>query len=187
MFIDAIAITLVYFENDYAETHVPTEKTTPQQGPRFFASHEESRWPTHDRAAKAKRQGAFNAARRQVARMLPRLNRLRNSGDFNRVYEGGRSASGPWFVARFLRRPSGQPKRIGIVVGTKISKRATERNAIRRRIREAARATGLVQGTGLDIVIIARQPVRGKTYQEIVSGMRQLANKLRPTRPTTPQ
>lgn len=117
--------------------------------------------------------------------MLPRLNRLRNSRDFSRVYEGGRSSSGPWFMVRFRSRRDGQPNRIGIVVGTKISKRATERNTIRRRIREAIRVTSLVHGTGLDVVIVTRQPVRGKTYQEIAQNMLQLAERVRPNTTTT--
>lgn len=103
--------------------------------------------------------------------MLPKPNRLRSSRDFSRVYQGGRAMSGPWFTLRFRSRSNGSPNRVGIVVGTKVSKKSVERNTVRRRIREAIRATAMTKGKGFDVVVIAKQQARGRTLQQMVHDM----------------
>ncbi|HKV58542.1 MAG TPA: ribonuclease P protein component [Ktedonobacteraceae bacterium] len=86
---------------------------------------------------------------------LKRAVRLRKSGDFQRVRQQGRSVSsrllilawGPNDVARL---------RIGFVVSKRISKRAVERNHLKRLLGEAVRVFLPGLPSGIDIVISAR-------------------------------
>jgi len=101
--------------------------------------------------------------------MLPRTNRLLRNQDFRRVYERGRSFSTPHLLVKALRRGDNTLTRIGIVVGTKVSKRAVERNNVRRRIRELLRGSKLVKTRGFDIIISARPSIKNRTFSEISS------------------
>lgn len=57
--------------------------------------------------------------------------------------------------------------RFGFVVGTKVSKKATARNKLKRRMRAVvARALPAIQ-TGADVVLVARPQAGEATFQEI--------------------
>jgi ribonuclease P protein component len=84
--------------------------------------------------------------------------RITRSGDFDAVYQRGRSAANRHLVVyAFARegRAPGTPARLGLSVSRKVGG-AVERNRIKRVVREqfAAIADGLP--TGVDVVVIAR-------------------------------
>lgn len=86
---------------------------------------------------------------------------LRSKKDFDRLWKGGRSAYGRSLGIRFA--PNNLSSiRTGIIVSLKVSKRSTERNKIRRRIREILRNEiyKKVSG-GFDISVIV-QPLAKK-------------------------
>lgn len=58
-----------------------------------------------------------------------------------------------------------EENRFHIVVSTKVSKKAVQRNKIKRRIREILRKMDLP--IGYDIIIYTNKKIIGKTYQEI--------------------
>jgi len=99
--------------------------------------------------------------------MLPRMNRLTRSQDYRRVYEEGRSFSTAHLLAKAAQRSGGAATRIGVVVSTKVSKKAVERNKTRRRIREALRNSELVNTRGFDIIFSARPSIKNCTFSEI--------------------
>ena len=67
-----------------------------------------------------------------------------------------------------MSRPGDAGTRIGVVVSTKVSKKAVERNKVRRQIRETLRRSALVNTRGLDIIFSARPSIKNCTYHEIV-------------------
>lgn len=72
--------------------------------------------------------------------MLPKKNRLAKTKDINLVYSRGRAFFSPYFTIKYLRdRLPEAGFRATVVVSTKVSKRATERNRIKRQIREVIR------------------------------------------------
>ncbi|HEU0001331.1 MAG TPA: ribonuclease P protein component [Ktedonobacteraceae bacterium] len=102
---------------------------------------------------------------------LKRAVRLRKNGDFQRVRQQGRSVSsrllilawGPNDVARL---------RIGFVVSKRISKRAVERNHLKRLLGEAVRMFLPGLPPGVDIVISARNAASTADLQTLESDIR---------------
>jgi ribonuclease P protein component len=83
---------------------------------------------------------------------VQRDRRLRRRGDFRAVYRATRPSGGRLLALRAV--PNGlEVTRFGFVVGKPVGG-AVERNRVRRRLREAARA--LPVATGYDVVITAR-------------------------------
>ena len=87
--------------------------------------------------------------------MLSRSNRLRRRNDFARVYKKGTTTHARLFSIKHAQNQLGHP-RIGIVVSTKVSKRAVIRNRLRRRFYAQMRHLLLQINGGVDIVIMVR-------------------------------
>lgn len=104
--------------------------------------------------------------------MLPKANRLIKKKDFKIVLKKGRKIfAGPiWLM--FKKNNLGLT-RVGFVVGLKISKKATERNKIKRRLRSAFRCF-LKEVSGYDIIIGVEPKIKEKKISEIVRGLNDL-------------
>ncbi|MBI2448277.1 ribonuclease P protein component [Candidatus Microgenomates bacterium] len=64
---------------------------------------------------------------------------LTKDRDFDFIYKKGRGIKGKFLSLRFIFGVEKIAGRCGIVVGTKVSKKATDRNLLKRRIREIIR------------------------------------------------
>lgn len=92
--------------------------------------------------------------------MLPYNNRLAKRKDIENVYKFGKHSFAGNVGINFLENKL-RETRIGVVVGIKVSKKATVRNTIKRKIREILRKNlGRIK-KGLDIVIYVK-PERDK-------------------------
>jgi ribonuclease P protein component len=92
---------------------------------------------------------------------VERARRLRKGTEFDTVYQKGTVVSGPLLVLRCL-ETGGEAPRWGFAVGKRIARKATDRNRVRRRLREAART--LQVRPGYDIVVTARLPAIDASY-----------------------
>ncbi|HEX9133059.1 MAG TPA: ribonuclease P protein component [Ktedonobacteraceae bacterium] len=82
--------------------------------------------------------------------------RLRKNSEFQRVRQQGRSLMSPLLILAWM--PNDVAKiRVGFVVSKRISKRAVDRNYIKRLLSEAMRVFLPRLPSGLDIVVSARQ------------------------------
>lgn len=70
--------------------------------------------------------------------MLAKKNRLSKASDFQRVLKSGRKVWGRFFTLKYLSAEAEGESRFGFIVTTKISKKATVRNRIKRRLRASA-------------------------------------------------
>ena len=70
--------------------------------------------------------------------MLPKKNRLTKKKDFENVFKRGRSFKEDFLIFKIIENKLGQI-RFGFVVSKKISKKATLRNKVKRRISESVR------------------------------------------------
>jgi len=91
---------------------------------------------------------------------FPKTKRLLRHADFQQVYQQGRRQFTGNMTVFFLRRGTDQPSslRVGYTVG-KILGNAVERNRIKRRMREAVRASWPPDGSAIDVVFNPRKSV----------------------------
>jgi len=104
---------------------------------------------------------------------MQRRYRLRRSSDFGHARTRGKAWSHPLLTVYLHARDDFDPSRVGIVVGKRTGK-ATIRNRVKRRIREAARALYLFLPPGHDVVVIARPAAAeasASTLLEVLNGV----------------
>lgn len=99
---------------------------------------------------------------------MKRARRLRKGREFDAVYEEGTVVSGPLLVLRYRPNEVGRT-RWGFAVGRRLTKKATLRNRVRRRLREAARTLPVREG--YDVVVTARPRALEATYWELRDGL----------------
>lgn len=95
--------------------------------------------------------------------MLKRVFRLTDNKDFQTVYRRGRFVASLLFSVNVLPNRFGFTK-IGIVANKKVAKKAVNRNAVKRQVREIVR--GLLPQLKKDqsIVVTVRQPALAADY-----------------------
>lgn len=94
---------------------------------------------------------------------------LKNSSEFNNVYNNGRSYANRLLVMYVV--DNNLPySRLGISVSKKIGN-SVVRHRTTRLIRESFRLSGHMFNSGLDIVVIARAGVRGKAFSDVNEAM----------------
>ena len=88
--------------------------------------------------------------------MLKKLNRLSKERDFTKVFKKARSFHGPNLTLKVV--PNGnRASRFGFVISNKINKRATRRNAIKRRLRAIVMDNLDVWGKGIDAIVMVKK------------------------------
>lgn len=95
---------------------------------------------------------------------------------FRRLYAKGKSAATAALVV-YVRPNHSKRTRLGVTVSAKLGK-ATKRNKIRRRIREAYRIHEHQMSPGWDIVVVARQRAIFSPYAEVERALLTLLDKL---------
>lgn len=105
--------------------------------------------------------------------MLPRKNKLKKKTDFKKVFDQGKYCGSSFIGLKALKNDLGY-SRFGVIVGSKISKKAVERNKIKRRIENSV--SGAKEGW--DIVIMVKPPILQKTFAEIKEQLSSLFKKL---------
>lgn len=95
--------------------------------------------------------------------MLAKAYRLTNSPLIVRTLRNGRACPTSLWVLKWLPNQLNHP-RFAFIVSNKISKRATVRNTIKRRLREAVRTRIAAQAPNADIILIAKTPLVNTSY-----------------------
>lgn len=98
--------------------------------------------------------------------MLPKPHRLLADKDFQKIWKRGQSFYTKNLGFKVLAN-SLNVSRFGISVGTKVSKHATERNLLKRQIREIIRPKIKKIAPGYDVVIAILPAALGKKYAEL--------------------
>ncbi|MFA6255253.1 MAG: ribonuclease P protein component [Patescibacteria group bacterium] len=98
--------------------------------------------------------------------MLAFRSRLTKEKDFKKINRLGRPFFSPGFRVKFLANNL-KSSRFAIVISTKVSKKATQRNRTRRQLQEIIRLNQTKVKPGYDIVISVQPQVLGKSYQEL--------------------
>lgn len=110
--------------------------------------------------------------------MLRQENRIVKNKDFDRAFRLGQSFYGK--ILGIKATDNGLAiDRLGILVSTKISKKAPVRNRFKRQIREIIRQEMILLRPGKDIVIIVFPLILNKDFQEIQTSIRRGLERLR--------
>ena len=96
--------------------------------------------------------------------MLSRAHRLTDNKDFQNVYRRGRYNSTAFLSVNILPNKFGVTK-IGVVVSKKVAKKAHDRNAVKRKVREAARLAYPRLKSGQNIVISIKNAALSQDYK----------------------
>ncbi len=110
--------------------------------------------------------------------MLPASFRLTKDADIKRVFEKGRGVFGEVCGLKYAKNGM-KTSRFAIVVGTKISKKATDRNKIKRRIRAilAKKQNSLLPG--FDVLLLVRPSARIADYSTLETRIFKVLDKAR--------
>lgn len=103
--------------------------------------------------------------------MLKKTFRLSSSKDIRLTSLRGRSFFSPYFVVKFINVDTGP--RFTVIVSTKVSRRAVERNRLKRIVREALRKSVTAFKPG-NYVIIVKARAAGQSSLEITKQLHQL-------------
>jgi ribonuclease P protein component len=109
--------------------------------------------------------------------MLPRKHRLTADKDITRVLRKGRAVFTNLLGVKALPAEGGVT-RTAVVVGTKVHKRATKRNLIKRRVREVLRVLIPKLKASADLVIMARDEAVGRSQADLKTALEYSLRKL---------
>ncbi|MFA5886876.1 MAG: ribonuclease P protein component [Patescibacteria group bacterium] len=98
--------------------------------------------------------------------MLAKNNRIKFDKDFDQAFKFGQSFYDKLIGVKSVDNNLGV-NRFGILVSTKVSKKATVRNLIKRRIRSIIKEELEKMKTGKDLVIIVLPPILDKNFTDI--------------------
>lgn len=111
-----------------------------------------------------------------------RMDRLRQRADFLAAAHGPRMNS-PAFVVQTMRRDDSGPIRVGFTV-TKKNGTATERNRIRRRLREVVKSLDAVSmRPHSDYVLVGRRAALHRDFATLIDDLRAALRRLDRQRP----
>lgn len=105
---------------------------------------------------------------------LPKCLRLKHWRDFQTVYQQGKRYRQPHLLLRSLQRPTAVSSRFGIAVSQKVSKKAHQRNRIKRQIRAAILQLQPQLEPGFDVVVIVLPQAIGCNYEHFLRELEQL-------------
>jgi len=110
--------------------------------------------------------------------MLARSRRLTSQKDFERVFKKGKKIREGFLILAASKNDLGQA-RFGFIVSQKVSKKATLRNKIKRRLRSLAKLKLGQIKEGLDIVVVAIPGLEAKSFLETEEAINKLFKKIK--------
>jgi ribonuclease P protein component len=112
---------------------------------------------------------------------LPREARIRRAGDFAALRQASGRLGGRCFSVRYKSNEFGHA-RLGLAISKRVSKRAVERNRIKRLVRESFRRMRH-QLPAVDLVVMAREQAAGMDGPALLAEIDALWRKLLPLKP----
>ncbi len=109
--------------------------------------------------------------------MLPIENRLKKKKDFERIFEEGVTMKNSCFFLRLVKNEL-NITRVGFIVSKKVSRKAVERNRIKRLFREIVRLKMSEIKPGLDMVFIVLSNSKEKSFLELKQEIERILEKI---------
>ena len=102
--------------------------------------------------------------------MLSKEHKLKKDNDFKGVFIKGRYSQNDIIKIKFFKNNL-EISRFAFLVGLKISKKATVRNTLRRKLEEIIRLKISQIKTGFDVVVMVNPEILKRDYHEIEDGL----------------
>ena len=99
--------------------------------------------------------------------MLPKKFRLHDYQEVEKVKKEGKLYQSPLFGLLVLEKPGQATSRFSFIVSTKLSKKAVQRNHLKRLLSEAVRGLLPKVKPGFDLVFLGKKSLIGKSLSEI--------------------
>ncbi|XOU94244.1 MAG: ribonuclease P protein component [Candidatus Kerfeldbacteria bacterium] len=110
--------------------------------------------------------------------MLPKERRIVKLSEWNKLHKRGIGAHSAEIVLKYIKNNT-KITRFGFIVSTKISKKAVDRNLIKRRMRDVIEKKLSNIKEGYDVILIAKVKIKSNNYSEIEQMINQLLRKER--------
>ncbi len=108
--------------------------------------------------------------------MLPKENRLTKKTDFDTVFKGGKTIKADFLIAKVLKNKL-SVSRFGFVVSKKVSNKATVRNKVKRRLRDAVASELENIPKSMDVVMVTLQGIQKLEFLEIQTAVKYIFKK----------
>jgi len=108
--------------------------------------------------------------------MLPRTNRLQKTKDIKKVFKRGKEVKEDLLILRTVKNNLDN-SRFGFIVSQKVSKRASLRNKVKRRLRDLVKGKLKKIKTGKDYLLIALPGLETKSFKDIKEAVDKLFEK----------
>jgi len=109
---------------------------------------------------------------------LPRSAHIKLGRDFARIKTDGQRMARGCLAANWAVSPQGTISRLGVITSRRIGK-AVQRNRARRLLREAFRLNQHRLACPMDLVLIARPSIAGKSFDEVESDFHRVLSSAR--------
>lgn len=110
--------------------------------------------------------------------MLPRIYKLTKKRDIENLAKTGRRLGSVFFNVKY-KKSAHTKERYLIVVSAKVSKKAVERNKVRRRVREIIRTEMLGDLGGFDIMVVVKDSALRAGFDALKSDLLNLLVKIK--------
>jgi ribonuclease P protein component len=99
--------------------------------------------------------------------MLPKENRLSGKNNFEKVKKDGLVYQSETFAIIVLERQDGGVSRVGFIVSNKISKKATDRNKVKRNLRNIISPQLKNIKPNFDLIFLAKRAIIYKNHDQL--------------------
>jgi len=106
--------------------------------------------------------------------MLPEPNRLQKEKDFEKVFKNGKGFNQTFLFLKAFNRKDEEESRFGFVVSTKVSKKAVDRNKLKRQLREITREKIEKLKDGYDVVVVTQPGIQTQSFHQLKQNLFQL-------------
>ena len=108
--------------------------------------------------------------------MLPKENRIKKKKDFEVIFKKGKSFKNSFFILKVLNNNL-KISRFAFVISQKVSKKATERNKIKRRMSSFLEENFQKIKIGFDFVFIVLLSAKDKSFDQIKESVEDILQK----------
>lgn len=112
--------------------------------------------------------------------MLPKINRIKKKNDFDLIFKKGLSYKEGLLILKTINNGL-EKSRFGFITSQKVSKKATIRNKIRRRLSEIIRKESNNIKNGVDAVFISLSGIDKKEFSDLEKSVKNLLLKAKIT------